>query len=634
MRLSTKNLPPIQFNYIYFGIFFAFLLLISTSSIYTNSNLGTSRGLFVLYSFGQALLETFFLVLCAWLIQKTLNRFFFYAFIGMTFVLLVVHILDFMMNRILDLSIWEVVNVFVLNESLSNFLLLLEASGIPHWGWVCIFAALASVPLLGIYLYKTTALLTQRKPFSLRAEWLLQSFICIPCAFFVWDYNASKILRPDTYTSLIKSLPWKLTLIPPKHAFLNVASVREPLEETALSQAIEENPVVLAHKPNIYLFVIESLRDDFIDPETAPHLTQFKESIPRFDLTLSNANGTHLSWFSIFHSQFPYCWKRIQEGGWKMGSPALTQLKKWGYQIRLYSAAHLAYYGMEDLIFGKDLHLADSHQFFPHVAPVQAWEADSSALAKMQKDIRDNPELEQGQLFIIFWDGTHFDYSWPKNSLPKFTPFAKDFAYFKAFNTANNVRLIQNRYRNAVHQMDRLFGDFLEHLPRKDEAIVVLTGDHGEEFYDEGHLFHGSQLSHAQTNIPLFFKFGRGERTIPNLKLASQMDIFPSILHYLSGNPVSYLGGQSIFEKDKWSFVFTARFNAGLAPYEFSLNNGRNKVIAQFTNRRDLFKANALQILSLRSCKGRSAAECQGEVEDWLQQEFGAAFNRLFPNEN
>lgn len=330
MRLSTKNLPPIQFNYIYFGIFFALLALISSSSIYTNENLGNSRGMFLLYSLGQTILEIFGLTLLAWLIQKYLNRFVFYAFIGMTFVLLIIHLLDFLMNRILDLSIWQVIDAFVLNESFGNFLLLLEASGIPYWGWTCIFTGLISVPLLGIYLYKATAVIAEKKPFPLRSEWLLQSFVCIPCAFFLWDYNASRILKPDTYTSLIKSLPWKWTLIPPKHAFLAVTPpIREPLEENFVSQAIEENQTVLAHKPNIYLFVVESLRDDFIDAETAPFdPVQRVDSPLRFDPLERQRDPPLL----VFHFPFPISLLLETDSKLRMGNgqPRFKAIEKMG----------------------------------------------------------------------------------------------------------------------------------------------------------------------------------------------------------------------------------------------------------------------------------------------------------------
>ena len=105
-----------------------------------------------------------------------------------------------------------------------------------------------------------------------------------------------------------------------------------------------------------------------------------------------------------------------------MGSPPLKLLKKWGYQVRVYSSAQLNYYGMETLLFGKGAHLVDSYQTFPHVPPLEAADSDAQAIAKLQSDMEKNPSLQEGQVFIIFWDATHFNYSWPKNWSPKFEP--------------------------------------------------------------------------------------------------------------------------------------------------------------------------------------------------------------------
>lgn len=632
MAESPKKYPRIDVNYLYFGIFFAFLLLISWSCIYTKENLGSSRIFFYLYSFGQVFLETMFLIFAAWIIRRFLGKLWFRVFIGLTFVFLVLHLLDFLMNRILDLSIWETIDVFVLNESAANFLLLLEASGIPFWAWLCILSLLVAIPLIGLLFYTSTSLITEKKPLSLRMEWFFQTFLCIPCALFLWDFSTSNFIQPDEYTTLIKSLPWKFSFIEPKNVFLSMQSpLQKPKTEPEIRSAIDQDKTVLEKKPNIYLFVIESLREDFITEEVAPYLAEFKKTAPSFELTLSNANATHISWFSIFHSQFSFYWNHFKNSDWKMGSPALNLLKQWGYQIHLYSSAHLSYYNMEELIFGKDLHLLSSHNFFPHTPPVQAWEADAQALKQLQKDLQENPDLQQGQVFIIFWDGTHFDYSWPKNAPAKFTPFAKEFAYFKAFNTDKNVLLIKNRYRNAVHFMDSLFGEFIQNLPQKEEAIVAVMGDHGEEFFEQGHLFHNSHLSHQQINIPILLKFGNGEKK-PSSRLISQIDIFPSILDYLSGHTFSFLEGQSIFQNEKWPFVVVSRFNAGLDPREFCIHSGTNKLIARFTNRKNVFASKSLQIMSLRSCKDQSLRECQANVEEWVNAEFGPALNRLFPH--
>ncbi len=615
-------------NYVYFGMLFAILLLFISSSIYTKQNLGGSQFFFFLYALGQVTLEMIFFIYLSLYIPKYLGKTLFSLFIGATFIALFLHLFDFLMDRILDLSVWQALRIFVFDEKIGNFLYLLEASGISLWLWLVLFIVIASLPLIGLFFYKITHKIATKKPLQIAHHHFLQAFICIPLALLFWDFSASKAIHPDAYTAFTKCLPWKFTFLQPQNVQLCLPGpLRKPLSEQTIAKTIHQDTTLLAQKPNIYLFVVESLREDAITPEIAPHLSAFKRKFSCFDHAVSNGNGTHLSWFSIFHSQFPYHWKEFQTH-WQMGSPALQLLKKWGYQIRLYSSAQLGYYGMEELLFGNQKHLLDNQQNFHHIPPATAADTDAEALMKLQKDIQENPELQQGQVFIIFWDCTHFDYSWPKAWEPKFTPFAKEFAYFAAFHSRKTIGFIKNRYHNSVHYMDSLFGRFFENLPRREESIVIFTGDHGEEFFEHGHLFHNSHLTREQTHVPLYIKFGKQEKKIFPRTIVSQMDIFPSILDYLNGSSPSFLKGSSFLQPSKDPFAVTARFNAGRTPYEFSIQNGQHKLIAQFLNKREIMKAKQLQIISLRTFDDRSVNE--DSVESWIEQEFGGALHSLF----
>ena len=619
-----------RINYLYFGALYLLLTFLYASSVFTKENLSGSRFFFFLYAMGQITLEVSLFIFLGWLVRRLFGRVWFALFIGGTFVCAIIHVIDFMINRVLDLSIWDALRVFILDETFENFLYLLDASGVPMWAWIFFAMSLLSLPLLGVGIYKLSDWVAKKKPFIAKREWFLQAFFCIPCAMFLWDYSASSIIHPDAYSSFIKSLPWKLTFLHPSSVTFDLpGQLRAAKSEEELMAAIVQDPTALKSKPNIYLFVIESLREDFITPEIAPNLAQFKQESVHFENALSNGNGSHLSWFSIFHSQFPYFWREYQLQKWKMGSPALNLLKKWGYKVRLYTSAQLGYYGMEELIFGDHRHLVDAYQPFHHAAPLHACDSDKTAMEKLETDLTD-PALQEGQLCIVFLDGTHFGYSWPHHWKAKFVPFAKDFAYFKAFNSKTSRELIKNRYRNAIHYMDSLFAPFFKNLPKKQESIIAILGDHGEEFFERGHLFHNSHLSHEQTNPPIYFKFGNGERPIPSRKLVSQMDIFPSIADYLSGQPVPFLEGHSIFDEKRWPYAVTARFNAGQTPYEFSLHNGKTKIIAQFRNRKEIFDSDSLRIISLKSCKDKSFEECQRDVLAQITTEFGPAFERLF----
>ncbi|MBU6384265.1 MAG: sulfatase-like hydrolase/transferase [Verrucomicrobia bacterium] len=612
-------------NYLYYGFFFALLMLLETSSIFTKESLGGSQVFFLLYALGQVLVELSVFILTAFVLHKYVGRWAAAVFIGLTFCAVFLHIFDFLMDRILDLSVWEALNVFVFQESIGNFFYLLDASGISLWIWCVAFALIAALPFLGILIYHVTDQISARKELPITHAHFLQIALCVPLALLLWDLSASKVIDPDAYTAFRKSLPWKTTFLHPATAQLTLpGSVLEPPEEPVVLRAIEENKSVLEKRPNIFIFIAESLRADSITENIAPHLSAFRDHCTHFSPAVAGGNASQISWFSIFHSQYSYHWKTLQSK-WKMGSPALKLLKQLGYQLRLYSSAQLSYYGMEELLFGEKAHLLDSRQYFLHSPPQSAADTDAAALGKLQKDLEHHPEWKEGQVFIIFWDCTHFDYSWPKAWRPKFTPFAQHFAYFRTIQSQKNIRQIKNRYHNAVNYLDSLFGQFMQHMDK--DAIVVFSADHGEEFFEHGHLFHNSHLTKEQTCIPLYVKFGDGSKPLQPRKVISQMDIFPSIIDYLGVTPPQFLQGNSLFQEPHFPYAITSRYNAGLTPYEFSIHNGTHKLIAQFANRHQILDSKQLQIISLRTHDDKNVKVT--DAHHWIQQEFGAAIEQL-----
>ncbi|MDE3056259.1 MAG: sulfatase-like hydrolase/transferase [Verrucomicrobiota bacterium] len=610
-------------NYPYFFLFFVLLLLLSATSILLKESLHGSRTFFLLYAAGQTALETMLLALLCTIVSKYFNTSLSRFMVAITFLLLTIHGVDFFLDRLLDLTVWETLDAFVLHESFTHFAYLLDASGVPLWIWVLGGLFLLTLPFIGIALYNVLHLIAQEKPFFIGKEWALQTFVCILLSLFFWDITASRVIHPDSYTSFLKSLPWKWTFLRPEtiHFPLGTALAPPPAPDISTSAHLKQ-------RPNIYLFIIESLRADCITPHIAPHLFKFKEENNSFDLALSNGNGSHISWFSIFYSEYPFFWNMTHGNE---GSPALRQLREWGYTIRLYSSADLGYYSMESILFGEGNRCLDSIQTFPHPPPQNAAKSDLAALEALQRDLRENPEMREGQCFLIFLDATHFPYAWAEDFSPPFTPYCPATGYFQLFQSSRSIEEIKNRYRNAISYVDSLFGQFVNSQDLG-QSIIVVTGDHGEEFFEHGHLFHGSHLTHEQTNIPLYMKLGNRIAANPP-SVVSQMDIFPTIFHYLSGEVPSYLQGHCILLPNPSPYALIARFHGGRSPIEFCLHNGESKLIAQFDNHREILDSPSLTIRSLRNRADLPLMEPIKDVQGWVQKEFGEALSRLLQEE-
>lgn len=69
---------------------------------------------------------------------------------------------------------------------------------------------------------------------------------------------------------------------------------------------------------------------------------------------------------------------------------------------------------------------------------------------------------------------------------------------------------IHNLYRNEVEFNDSAFGMLrkgFEELGIWDQTMVIVTADHGDEFWEHGGVGHGHSLYHHQTHVPLIFYY-------------------------------------------------------------------------------------------------------------------------------
>jgi len=583
---------------------------------------------FASQALAQCILETLFFILFAGIIRAYIPRilnfyavFVFFIFLG--------HLIDFPLERLMDMSFWQAVH-FMSQESYENFIELLLATNVSMLIWV--FAGSVSICALlsGIFLYKVSAKWTVKRSLELSSR-RLAGVLCIAFIFLLsWDYGM-KARVPSTYFDRFeKTLPWKSTIFPRKvDHFVLKNFLQEPEGEEELMRKLDSRVFSLTHKPDIYLFVVESLRDDYISAENTPHLQQFKEKNISFETPFSNANATHISWFSLFHSKFPFYWGKIDPEVWKGGSLPLRLLKKMGYKIHVASSARLTFYQMNRLILGEGEHLADS-VFFPDEEECN--EPYLRDLSTIDNTIEQMGKGGSGRLFVVFLDATHFDYSWPKEKT-LFTPFVEKINYFKAALGKRKPEEIINRYKNALNFVDSQFGIFLSALeknPGGKEAVVVITGDHGEEFYEQGNLFHASALSQPQITPPLFYKFGDSDSIKEKVSctMTCHMDIFPTLFHYLAGEDLmaDVLQGQSIFKADRWPYTVIARYNASRTPYEYCIHNGTEKIIAEFSDGSNIFNSRSLKILAKKNNRDENLIK----DPDAIQAEFGPAFDRIF----
>jgi glucan phosphoethanolaminetransferase (alkaline phosphatase superfamily) len=466
--------------------------------------------------------------------------------------ILLLHYAQFTIHRLTDSSLGLFFNFFK-GHGIAHVITVFQAMNMNGWMICIILAAFSLLPLISYCIYKVTAYFIKPKIISMQSIALILLPICLFLFSFEWLF-ISKMPHRE-YASFKKTLTLGTTFFAPPvpcstfpFAVSSVQNQSEILKSFADCK-IEE-------KPNIYLFVIETLRKDFITQDIAPFLSSFEREHISFPSSHANANSTQHSWFSIFHSILPFHWSNIASG-----SIPLQILKNIGYKIHVYSSADLGYFDMDIAIFGPNKEMATHIEEFAKL-PIESWEKDALVMNSFEKE-----QSESGNIFLFFLDATHSEYSFPPEKC-YFKPIVQKIDYLTI--NVKNIEPIVNRYRNSIRYIDSLIEQFVEKLKKNDlydKAIIAITGDHGEEFFEEGSLFHGTHLNESQTSVPIVFKFPKAQKVMT--ETVTHIDIFPSILDYLTGIHSPLFEGKSIFRAGAKQPRFAIAQNGAKKPTEF-----------------------------------------------------------------
>jgi arylsulfatase A-like enzyme len=129
----------------------------------------------------------------------------------------------------------------------------------------------------------------------------------------------------------------------------------------------------------------------------------------------------------------------------------------------------------------------------------------------------------------------------------------------------------------------------LKEMGLYDSALIVLTSDHGEEFFDHHSWAHGHQLYDESLKVPLIIKFPgsrfKGKRYEPHVRL---VDIMPTILEEVGASAAGLLiDGKSLFpvlrgkEREDRSFLADIGDNifSSHVGRKITLSSGKDKMI-------------------------------------------------------
>jgi arylsulfatase A-like enzyme len=117
--------------------------------------------------------------------------------------------------------------------------------------------------------------------------------------------------------------------------------------------------------------------------------------------------------------------------------------------------------------------------------------------------------------------------------------------------SSTDLAHLMAQYRATLSYVDQAFGELVRELKKAglyDDALIILSSDHGDAFFDHHRFGHNVHLYDDMVRIPLIVKFPRSDEIKPRRlrSLVETVDVMPTVLDFLNLDPPDELEGESL----------------------------------------------------------------------------------------
>ncbi len=356
--------------------------------------------------------------------------------------------------------------------------------------------------------------------------------------------------------------------------------------------------------------MVDSLRADALtdygyERNTNPALSEYGLSGARFEPALSHSSHTKISMASVFTGLLPPAHQvrraahRKLEYESKVVSDVLAPERRTLTEV-------LEDHGYETAAVVTNPHLRPAHGFdqgFDHYVYLP--------LSTPAEDVNDTAlglvdSLEEPWFLYLHYMDVHAPYHPPQPyrglyTEPKSMRPLMDGRYLEGV-SPGRVEYSRALYDGQINYWDESFRKFMASLRAEgllDNTVVVVFGDHGEEFFEHRGFGHGRTLYGEVLEVPLYIVYEGGPKpAAPEGPSARLIDLFPTVLGLCGINEDGLnLHGRDLFAPpsprawNHYSEVYTQKSpgrDKALAPR--SVSDGRHKFIHDsIAGRRELY---------------------------------------------
>ena len=296
-------------------------------------------------------------------------------------------------------------------------------------------------------------------------------------------------------------------------------------------------------KQSILLIAVESWQASSLTPEVMPNLWKFSTRSARFEQHVSSGSSTVPGLFGLLFGLHATYYDLLKTSPNSHPSVFTETLARQGYRSRVFTSGNLDRFALRTLFFSK-VPAADYLELYDDTALVERYLA--SLGADQQKD-------KAPRFDFIFLTASHSPYAYPPE-FARFKPLPKMAAGY-AIDNMTDAAPYKNQYHNSLAYIDSLLGKLFAHPEwqrRLANTWVVITGDHAEEFNENGlgYWGHGSNYTRWQTQTPLVVHAPKRAPHVES-RLSLHQDVVPTLMRDAlgcAGPSDDYASGRHLFE--------------------------------------------------------------------------------------
>ncbi|MBN1930691.1 MAG: sulfatase-like hydrolase/transferase [Desulfobacterales bacterium] len=303
--------------------------------------------------------------------------------------------------------------------------------------------------------------------------------------------------------------------------------------------------------PNIIWIFSDAWRWDMFNENLTPHIWDFSKKATVFTDHYSGGYCTRFGVFSAFYGLYGFYWHPFLAE--RQGPVIIDELKKIGYDFRMIGSA-----SFQNPEFIQTAFVAIPEKTIDNLKGKNAAEKDPLITHEFQNFL-EKRDKKQPFFSFLFYDAPHGSFSYP-DAYERFKPAIKKPNYLTVREKHKDA--LKNAYMNAIGFNDDEIGKVLDSVEKTgllDNTIIIISSDHGEEFYESGYYGHNSAFSMEQTKIPLILYVPGMQPSRINY-MTSHLDIVPTLLELIgyTTEPSVYCQGKSLFDGKGHDFTVSS----------------------------------------------------------------------------